>query len=61
MDSGELTLLVTALANATAEGLSANEPGLLGAIFTQFGDTLSTIAAQKACLPEEKTACPKTS
>lgn len=44
----ELTASITAVANALACKLSVNEITLLGAVFSQFGDTLSTIAAQKS-------------
>lgn len=36
---------ITALALALAEGKSSEEVTLLGAAFTQLGDTLGTIAA----------------
>ena len=54
MTSLELTAAVTALANATACHLSTNELALLAGIFVQLGDTLATIAAQRA-LCEERT------
>lgn len=48
MNSCELTASITALANALACGLTADEIDLLGAVFTQLGDTLVTIAAQRS-------------
>lgn len=48
MNPCELTASVTALANTLACGLSADEISLLGAVFTQLGDTLITIASQKS-------------
>lgn len=52
MNSCELTASVTALACR----LSEEELNLLGAVLTQLGDTLTTIAAQKAicCKREQK-------
>ena len=45
MCSLELTGTVTALANAIACVLTAEEMALLAAILVQLGDTLATIAA----------------
>ena len=50
----ELTAAVTALANALSCRLSPDELTLLAGILVQLGDTLATIAAQKA-LCEERT------
>ena len=47
MNSFELTASITALANVIAKNLSINEVSLLGSIFLQFGDTLTTIALQR--------------
>jgi len=48
MSNQNLTVTsITALAIAIAEGKDADEIGLLGAIFTQIGDTLTTISVQK--------------
>lgn len=44
----ELTAAITALANAIACGLNLNELALAAGIFVQIGDTLATIAAEKA-------------
>ena len=41
----ELTSTITAIANALACRLTSDEPALLAAVFTQLGDTLTTIAA----------------
>ena len=54
MQSGELTVTITALANALNKKFTAQELSLLAAIFTQLGDTLATISAQRS-LCEEKT------
>lgn len=43
-----LTTTVNSLAVAIASQLSDEELGLVGAILTQLGDTLETIAAQRA-------------
>lgn len=48
MNACELSASVTALANVLAGNLSGEELGLLGAILTQLGDTLTTIAAHRA-------------
>lgn len=48
----ELTVSITAIANALACKLSANELTLLGAILSQLGDTLTTIATQKSICEE---------
>ena len=48
MNSLELTSAVTALANAIACKLSADEIALLSSIFVQLGDTLATIAARES-------------
>ena len=43
-----LPATVTAAAIAISEGRDADELALLGAVFTQLGDTITTIAAQKS-------------
>ncbi|MGN0180251.1 MAG: DUF6774 domain-containing protein [Monoglobaceae bacterium] len=48
MNSCELTVSITALANTIACDLSDDELGLLGTVFTQLGDTLTTIAVQRS-------------
>jgi len=50
---------ITALAIAIAENKSSEEIDVLGAIFTQLGDTLTTISAQRSfigskCQSEDK-------
>lgn len=53
----ELPIGVTALAAAIARGLSDDELTLAAAVFTQLGDTLSTISAQRAlCKSKEDAA-----
>lgn len=47
MNSCELTTAITATANALASKLSIDEINLLGAVFTQLGDTLIVIAARR--------------
>ena len=46
----ELTVAVTAAANALYDQFDAEELAVLSAVFTQLGDTLITLAAQKALL-----------
>ena len=48
MNSLELTSAITALANAIACKLTAEEDALLSSIFVQLGDTLATIAARES-------------
>lgn len=48
MNPCELTAAITAIANAVARGLTPDEVALLGTVFTQLGDTLQTIAAQRS-------------
>lgn len=47
MCPGQLAASITAFAAAIAEGRSAEELTLLGAAFSQLGDTLTTIAAAR--------------
>ena len=54
MDPCSLTTGVTALANALACRLCDEELNLLALILTQLGDTLGTIAAQRACCRAEQ-------
>ena len=55
MCPNELAASITALAVSIAKGKSEAEISLLGSIFTQLGDTLETIAAQKAlCSSDDK-------
>ena len=48
MNSCQLTASVTAIANALSCKLNVEEITLLAAVLVQLGDTLTTIAAQKA-------------
>ena len=48
MNPCELTASITALANSMACRLSLDALSLWGTVFTQLGDTLTTIATQKA-------------
>lgn len=50
MDPRELTLLISAAANSLYEALPAAQLAVLAAIFTQLGDTLTTLAAQAELL-----------
>lgn len=50
VDPRELTLLVTGAANALYGSLPAGDLAVLAAVLTQLGDTLATLAAQKARL-----------
>ena len=48
MNTMELTLAVTALANAIANELTDNEIALLASISVQLGDTLATLLTHRA-------------
>lgn len=48
MNSCELTVSVTVLANTIACQLSDEDLELTAAVFTQLGDTLATIAVQRS-------------
>ena len=48
MNALELTSAVTALANALACNLNAEEAALLASVLVQLGDTLATILAREA-------------
>jgi hypothetical protein len=48
MNACEITAAITALANAIACKLNDDELALVGAVLSQLGDTLDTIAAQRA-------------
>ena len=54
MNPCELTASVTAIANAIACKLTVDEIDLLGAVLSQLGDTLSTIATQKRICQSNK-------
>lgn len=55
LNTCELTASVTAAANAIACQLSDDELALLSAILVQLGDTLATIATQRAICDSTKT------
>ena len=55
MNPCQLTASVTAVANALACSLTAEQITLLAAILVQLGDTLVTIATQKATLQKRIT------
>jgi len=44
----DLTLIGTALANEIARGKTADETGLLGALITMIGDTITLISLKKS-------------
>lgn len=48
MNACEFTAAITALANALASHLTAEETALLASVLMQLGDTLTTIAAQQS-------------
>ena len=52
MNPCELTASITAIANMLAGKLTVDELSLLGAVLTQLGDTLATIATQKGIFEE---------
>lgn len=59
MNACEITAAVTAIANTIAARFDNTELSLIGAVFTQLGDTLETIAAQRElCKTDEnKKSC----
>lgn len=55
MNSCNLTVAITALANSIASGLTTEEISLISSLFMQLGDILATIAAQRVlCQAQEK-------
>lgn len=54
MDPRELTVLVTAVANALYGCLSPGDLAVMAAVFTQLGDTLETLAVQKERLEDAR-------
>ncbi len=48
MNPCELSMNITAIANAIAENLSEDDLAITAAVFTQLGDTLATIATSRA-------------
>ena len=57
MNSCQLTTSITAVANAISCKLSIEETTLLAAVFVQLGDTLATIATQKAVCETKDDKC----
>ena len=55
MDPCELSVSITATAITIASKLSNDELDLASAIFTQLGDTLATISAQRSLCSTENT------
>ena len=55
VNSCELTVSVTAPANALAAERSQEELSLLAAVLTQLGDTLATIAVQRSVWGKKRT------
>lgn len=53
MNALELTSAVTAIANALACRLTAEEAALLASVLVQIGDTLVTIAARESLCKEK--------
>ncbi|MCI8982159.1 MAG: hypothetical protein HFG78_07095 [Hungatella sp.] len=47
MDSCELVMAISALACCIAEGKSSDQIAFISSVFSQLGDTLATIAAQR--------------
>jgi len=54
MNSCEYVTYITALACSIAKNRSAEELALLGSVFNQLGDTLSTISAREDLCSSEK-------
>lgn len=57
MNACELTASITAVANAISCKLSVAETTLLATVLVQLGDTLATIATQRAICEEETERC----
>lgn len=53
MDPRELAALVTGVANSLYSSMCAAELAVWAAVFTQLGDTLDTLAAQKELLEQQ--------
>jgi len=57
----ELTSFITAIANAISSGVSDDDVlSLLGAIFTQLGDTLTTISITRSICNQNKNSSDRT-
>ena len=59
MTSLELTSAITALANGLSYNLSPSELALIAGVLVQLGDTITTIAAQRALCKEITTQAQK--
>ena len=57
MNSCQLTASITAVANALSSRLSIEETTLLATVLVQLGDTLATIATQKALCEAKDDKC----
>ena len=57
MNACELTASITAVANAIPCKLSIEETTLLATVLVQLGDTLATIATQRAICEEKTDRC----
>ena len=57
MNSCQLTASVTAVANALSSKLNIEETTLLATILVQLGDTLATIATQRAICEAKNDKC----
>ena len=55
MSELEATTFINTLAVAFAQDIEEGELVLLAAMFTQFADTLATVAALRALTPETET------
>ena len=59
MNDLELTTIINFIACAVAECVTLEELDVLSAVFTQFGDTLGTIAARRnLCQTQSKKIIP---
>ncbi len=56
MNSFRLSSIITVIANCIAKDLTSEETALVSAIFVQLGDTLVTIAAQKALCSDKSSS-----
>ena len=55
LQPSELTAVITAVANALGSRMTSQELNLFAVIFTQLGDTLATISAQRIiCGPDNE-------
>ena len=54
MNGLKITLMITLYANALASQLTTDETNLYAAIFSQFGDTLATIATYQGLQEEQQ-------